>query len=100
MAARERLAADGLAVAVVSLPAWALFARMEAGERSVILGQAPRFGIEAASGFGWERWLGENGVFLGITGFGASASMETLYQHFGLTPDAVAAAVRRRLATA
>ena len=61
-----------------------------------VLGSAPRIGIEAAGGFGWERWLGTDGVFIGMTGFGASAPYEDLYQHFGITPDAIAAAVRGR----
>ena len=98
MSARERLAADGIAVAVVSMPAWALFARTDPAARAVILGGAPRFGIEAACGFGWERWLGEDGVFLGLSSFGASAPPGELFRHFGLTPAAVAAAVKRRLA--
>ncbi len=97
MTARERLAGDGIAAAVVSMPAWALFARMETAERAAVLGGAPRFGIEAACGFGWERWLGEDGVFLGVTGFGASAPADVLFRHFGLTPEAVAAVVKRRL---
>ncbi len=57
---------------------------------------APRVGIEAASGFGWERWLGNDGVFIGMTGFGASAPYEDLYKHFGITADAIVAAVRKR----
>ncbi len=97
MAARERLAEDGIAAAVVSMPAWALFARVDPAERAAVLGSAPRFGIEAACGFGWERWLGEGGVFIGLDGFGASAPTETLYRHFGLTAEAVAAVVRRRV---
>ncbi len=96
--ARERLAADGLAVAVVSMPAWGLFARADDATRAAVLGSAPRFGIEAACGFGWERWLGEDGVFLGLSGFGASAPADVLFQHFGLTPAAIMAAVKRRLA--
>ena len=59
--------------------------------------RAPRIGIEAAGGFGWERWLGNDGVFIGMTGFGASAPYEDLYKHFGITPEAVVAAVRKRL---
>jgi transketolase len=89
---------DGIAVAVVSMPAWDLFARADAAIRTQVLGSAPRFGIEAACGFGWERWLGETGAFIGMTGYGASAPAETLFRHFGITPEAVAAAVRRRLA--
>ena len=58
---------------------------------------APRVGIEAAGGFGWERWLGNDGVFIGMTDFGASAPYEDLYKHFGITPEAIVAAVRKRL---
>ena len=54
--------------------------------------------IEAACGFGWERWLGPEGTFIGMTGFGASGKQEDLYAHFGITPEAVVAAVMRRLA--
>ncbi len=98
LAARDRLGAEGVAVAVVSLPAWGLFARADAGYRAGVLGTAPRFGIEAACGFGWERWLGEDGVFIGLPGFGASAPPSALFEHFGLTAEAVCNAVRRRLA--
>ncbi len=97
---RERLAADGLAVAVVSMPAWGLFARLDAAVRAAILGAAPRFGIEAACGFGWERWLGEDGVFLGLPGYGASAPADDLFRHFGLTAEGIMAAVKRRLTRA
>ena len=98
MAARAILAGDGIAAAVVSMPAWELFARADAATRAAVLGTAPRFGIEAACGFGWERWLGETGVFIGMSGFGASAPAGVLFRHFGITPEAVAATVRRRLA--
>ena len=97
MAAREALAKAGIAVAVVSLPCWELFAQQDDAWREAVLGGAPRIGIEAAGGFGWERWLGTDGTFIGIQGFGASANYEDLYKHFGLTPDAVAAAVKKRL---
>ena len=62
-----------------------------------VLGGAPRIGIEAACDFGWDRWLGPDGVFIGLHGFGASAKYEDLYKHFGLTPEAIATAVRKRL---
>ncbi len=97
LTAREKLAADGITVAVVSMPAWGLFARAEPALRTAVLGTAPRFGIEAACGFGWERWLGDDGVFLGLPGFGASAPADALFRHFGLTAEAVMAAVKRRL---
>jgi transketolase len=97
MAGRQLLAAEGIAVAVVSLPCWELFSQQEEAYRAEVLGGALRVGIEAAGGFGWERWLGPDGIFIGMQGFGASANYEDLYKHFGITPDAVAAAVKKRL---
>jgi transketolase len=97
MAARDALGADGLAAAVVSLPCWELFAGQDEAYRAQVLGGVPRVGIEAACGFGWERWLGEGGVFVGMTGFGAAAPHEDPYRHLGLTPEAVVTAVRKRL---
>ncbi len=97
MAAREKLAADGIGVAVVSLPCWELFDRQDGAYRDQVLGGATRIGIEAASGFGWEQWLGRDGTFIGMSSFGASARYEDLYAHFGITPEAVVAAVTRHL---
>ncbi len=62
--ARLRLAEQGIACAVVSLPCWALFAAQTSEYRAGVLGTAPRLAFEAGCGFGWERWLGEEGVFL------------------------------------
>jgi len=98
MAARERLAGDNIGVAVVSLPCWELFAMQDDAYRAQVLGGAPRVGLEAAGGFGWERWIGADGTFIGMTGFGASGVGEDLYRHFGITPEAAVAAVLRRLA--
>ena len=97
MDARAALAAEGIAAAVVSLPCWELFAGQDEAYRAQVLGDAPRIGIEAACGFGWERWLGPEAVFIGMTGFGASAPFEDLYRHFGITADAIVAAVKKRL---
>ena len=97
MAARETLAGDGVHVAVVSLPCWELFGQQDEAYRAEVLGGAPRIGIEAAGGFGWERWLGEDGTFIGMSGFGASGNYEDVYRHFGITPDAAVSAVRKRL---
>eukprot|EP01037_Dinobryon_pediforme_P006677 gene6677-6747_t len=99
MTAREQLAADGIPVAVVSLPCWELFEQQDETYRAGVLGGAPRFGVEAASGFGWERWLGPDGVFIGMNSFGASGNFEDVYKHFGITPEAVAAAVKRRVSS-
>lgn len=98
VAAREALEAEGIPTAVVSLPCWELFALQDDSYRTQVLGaEGLRVGIEAAGGFGWERWLGPKGVFIGMSGFGASAPAEDLYRHFGITAEAVAGAVRKRL---
>ena len=97
MAAREALAGEGIPVAVVSLPCWELFAQQDEAYRAEVLGGALRVGVEAGVSFGWERWLGPDGVFIGMTGFGASAPFEELYKEFGITPDAIVAAVKKRL---
>jgi transketolase len=97
MEARAKLAADGIQTAVVSLPCWDLFEAQDAEYRAAVLGTGFRVGIEAACEFGWDRWLGPDGVFIGMPGFGASAPAEVLYKHFGITADAAAAAVRKRL---
>ena len=97
VAARDRLLQHGIAAAIVSLPCWELFSAQSTAYREAILGEALRIGIEAASGFGWERWLGNDGVFIGIDDFGVSAPADELYRRFGLTPEAVTERVRRRL---
>ena len=51
----------------------------------------------AAASFGWERFIGEDGVFVGMDGFGASAPADQLYKHFGVTAEAVAAAAKSKL---
>ena len=96
LAARKTLAEEGIQVAVVSAPSFELFARQDAAYQAEVLGSAPRIGIEAASGFGWERWLGADGIFIGMNGFGASAPAEVLYEHFGITEAAIVAAVKQK----
>ena len=98
LAARERLARDGIPTAVVSLPCWELFDAQDAGYRASVLGTGVRIAIEAASPFGWERYVGEAANVIGMTGFGASAPADVLFPHFGITADAVVAAVKARSA--
>ena len=95
--ARRMLAEEGVPVAVVSLPCWELFQAQDESYRAGVLGGAPRFGVEAACGFGWERWLGCDGQFIGMTGYGASAPAADLFRHFGITPEAITTAVRKRI---
>jgi len=98
MAARDALAAEGIKIAVVSLPCWELFAAQDESYRAGVLGGAPRIGIEAGASFGWDRWLGPDGVFIGLDHFGASAPFEEVYKEFGITAEAVAAAVKKKVA--
>ena len=95
--AQATLAEAGIPVAVVSMPSWELFAQQDAAYRAEVLGTAPRIAIEAASGFGWDRFTGETGLFIGMQGFGASAPAERLYAEFGITADAIVAAVKARV---
>jgi transketolase len=93
--ARERLQAEGLATAVVSMPCWELFEQQDSAWRAAVLGAgSARVGVEAAVRFGWERWLGERGAFVGMAGFGASGPAEALYERFGITADAIVAQAR------
>jgi transketolase len=97
MAAREALARDHIGVAVVSMPCWELFEQAPEEYRDAVLGTAPRVAVEAAVQFGWERWLGPRGAFIGMQGYGASAPGEALFPHFGITPEKVAGAARSLL---
>ena len=87
--AAKTLRAAGKRVTVVSMPSWDLFEAQSPEYRAEVLGTAPRIAIEAGARLGWDRWIGERGVFIGMTGFGASAPAPELYRHFGITADAV-----------
>ena len=98
--AREVLEASGIATAVVSLPCWELFNAQDAAYRQSVLGDAAqgvRIGIEAAVRQGWDAYLGIEGGFVGMTGFGASGPADALYKLFNITPEAVVAEARRLL---
>ena len=97
LGARDLLAKDGLKAAVVSMPSWELFAHQSDTYRNEVMGGdgTVRVACEAASGFGWERWLGTKGAFVGMSGFGASGKASDLYKHFGITAEAIASAARR-----
>ena len=92
MDAAKTLRAAGKRVAVVSMPCWDLFEAQPEDYRKAVLGTAPRIAIEAGARLGWDRWIGERGVFIGMTGFGASAPAPDLYRHFGITAEKIVAA--------
>jgi transketolase len=99
MEARALLARDGIAAAVVSMPSFELFDARPAAEREALLGPGTvRVAIEAGIGFGWERYIGPGGGFVGMTGFGASAPAEDLYRHFDITAQAAAEKAKALLA--
>jgi transketolase len=98
VAAAGKLADQGIAAAVVSMPCWELFEQQDPAYRADVLGSAPRIAIEAAARMGWDRWVGDNGAFIGMNGFGASAPAPDLYRHFNITADNVVETARRLIA--
>ena len=98
LAARDLLQARGVPTRVVSVPCWELFAAQTPDYRASVIGKAPvRAAVEAAVSLGWERFIGEDGVFIGMSSFGASAPYERLYKEFGITAEAVADAVQAKV---
>jgi transketolase len=98
VAAREILEKEGVPTRVVSTPCWELFDQQPIDYRAGVIGAGTvRIAVEAAIRMGWEKFIGEDGMFVGMTGFGASAPAEKLYEHFGITPAAVASAARWKL---
>jgi len=104
MEARDLLQQDGIGTRVVSMPCWELFEETdEAYRRRVLPGGPVRVAVEAGIRFGWDRWLfGERGKreksgFVGMHDFGASAPADVLYEHFGITPQAIADKVKSLL---
>ncbi len=92
--AADALAKEGINAAVVSIPCWELFDAQDAAYRSEVLGNAPRVAVEAAIGMGWEKYIGDNGTFIGMSSFGASAPFKELYKKFGITVEAVVDAAK------
>ena len=94
LAAAEQLAATGVEAAVASMPSWELFERQDPAYRSAVLGAAPRVAVEAASPFGWTRYVASEADVVCMRGFGASGPFKQLYQHFGITAEHVAERAR------
>jgi transketolase len=98
LAARDKLQAHGHPTRVVSVPCFELFEQQSAAYREAIIGKSKiKIAIEAGIRQGWDRFIGLDGIFIGMTGFGASAPIEQLYEHFGITADAAAKAAEKRL---
>jgi transketolase len=98
VAAQKQLEAAGIATRVVSVPSLELLLAQPADRRSAIIGNAPvKVAIEAAVRFGWDAVIGPDGIFVGMSTFGASAPAKDLYKHFGITAEAVVEAASKRL---
>ncbi|HWK20445.1 MAG TPA: transketolase [Microbacteriaceae bacterium] len=100
LAARDALAADGVAVRVVSAPCLEWFEEQDAAYREQVLpaGVTARVSVEAGLALSWHRYVGDRGRCVSIEHFGASADWKTLFREFGITADAVVAAVKETLA--
>jgi transketolase len=97
--ARGILNGEGVATRVVSMPAWSLFEQQSETEREAVLGKnTVKVAVEAGVREGWDRYIGSHGRFVGMHGFGASGPYKKVYEHFGLTAQAVADAARAALA--
>src|SRR5690606_9231204 len=96
--ARQLLETEGIATAVVSMPCWELFDRQPDDYKQFVVDRSTvRVAVEAAVQQGWEKYIGEDGGFVGLDRFGASGSVEDLYAYFGITPERVADEVRKRV---
>jgi transketolase len=93
----KTLTASGKQVRLVSMPAWESFRKQSAAYRESVLPASVkrRVALEAASPFGWAEWVGDEGTVIALDHFGESAPFQTLYKEFGLTAEAVVAAVTR-----
>ena len=99
LAAQETLATEGIAARVVSMPCWKLFDEQDtAYQKDVLPPQVTaRVGVEAGLRMGWDRYIGADGRFVGMTGFGASAPADELFEHFGITAAHVVMAAKEAI---
>ncbi len=97
--AAEKLAAENIKANVASFVSWELFEKQTKKYKKSILGKdsLPKIAVEAASKFGWERYIGKKGGFIGMNSFGASGPAEKLYEHFGITTNAIIEAARKQV---
>ncbi|GAB5463431.1 MULTISPECIES: transketolase [Hoeflea] len=96
--ARQMLEANGHTTRVVSVPCFELFEEQSMEYKKAVIGDSRvKIAIEAGIRQGWDRFIGSDGLFIGMSGFGASAPYKELYEHFGITAAAAVAAVEARL---
>ena len=97
--AKEKLQAKGINARVVSMPCFEIFEEQDEAYKNEVLGAKNilRVGVEAAISQGWEKYLGFDGIFVGMKSFGASGKAEDLYKHFGITSDTICEQVVKKL---
>jgi transketolase len=95
--ARDKLEADGIGTAVVSMPCQELFEQQDEAYRASVLGDGLKLAVEAAAAFGWTRYVASEADVIGMPGFGASGPYQELYEHFGITADAIVSRAKVRL---
>ncbi|MBO6509488.1 MAG: transketolase [Roseibium sp.] len=96
--AHAELSEAGIAARVVSVPSFELFEAQSDDYKEAVIGTASvKIAVEAGIRMGWDRFIGNDGTFVGMTGFGASAPYKALYEHFGITKDAVVAAAKEKI---
>ncbi len=97
MEAAEKLKADGIGARVVSMPCWELFEKQSREYKEAVIPPSvkARVGIEAGVEMGWNKWLGDKGVFIGLSTFGASAPAKVCFEKFGITVGNTIAAVKK-----
>jgi len=99
LGAAERLAKEGIKAQVVSMPCWELFERQDQKYKDSVLPPTvrARVGIEAGVELGWSKYIGDNGIFIGMSTFGASAPFKVCFEKFGITVEAAVAAAKKSL---
>ena len=85
----DLLLKDNIKASVVSLPCWEIFEKQSEEYKLYVLGEKLKVGVEAGSELGWHKYIGSNGIFIGMKTFGASAPANHLFEHFGLSSDKI-----------
>jgi len=101
LAAYEQLQAEGVSTRVVSMPCWELFEKQPQEYKNSVLPASVkvRVGIEAGVEHGWGKWFGDNGIFIGMSTFGASAPGKVCFEKFGITVEKVVEAAKKSIAS-
>ncbi len=90
---------DNIKASVVSLPCWEIFEKQSEEYKLNVLGEKLKVGVEAGSELGWHKYIGSNGIFIGMKTFGASAPANHLFKHFGLSSDKIREKILNKINT-